>query len=218
MTKVHHVETSISPYSNRTILGSCRRHLFQRRIRWGMTQIHKIHKNEREKKKKPKKPSFFALPPSRLDAVSLQLRTPNDPYEQYLTLPRCMAAYTKLGILLFLALIPSGFTSSLYTSDVFESTPDNKVTCEWKIVNEELDCGGKSFIYEAQDVIGSTRWWLDLGIVTILLIFAGMSPSSPLHITMIYQNPSVFSLFDMPELKRRCHFNFLSNSNVSDLV
>lgn len=85
-----------------------------------------------------------------------------------------MAASLKLVLLVFLVFVPVAFPTTFAVSSAFTSTPIDPSNCTWKVVNEELECNGLIFIYEAQDTIGSARWWIDLTIVGVLLIFAGM--------------------------------------------
>lgn len=99
-----------------------------------------------------------------------------------------MAAHTKLAIVLFLFAFPTALASSVAAPTVPETTPSSEVLCTWTTVNQELDCNGKTFIYEAQDAIGSARWWFDMAIVGILIVFAGTLPkrsSSPSHYSHI---------------------------------
>lgn len=52
--------------------------------------------------------------------------------------------------------------------------PDAPVICTWGTFGKYLECDGQTFVYEAQDTVGSATWWLDLGLVFCLIIFAGM--------------------------------------------
>jgi len=86
-----------------------------------------------------------------------------------------MSALAKLVFVLFLLVPQAALASSVALPTVPEASPPTAVACEWKIVNQELDCNGTTFIYEAQDAIGSVRWWMDMAVVGVLIVFAGMS-------------------------------------------
>jgi CBS domain containing-hemolysin-like protein len=86
-----------------------------------------------------------------------------------------MAACLKLVIVVFLALVPIVFPSPLVVSNAQLTTPSENITCSWVVKNEELDCNGLIFLYEAQDTIGGLKWWLDFCLVLFLVLFAGIS-------------------------------------------
>lgn len=85
-----------------------------------------------------------------------------------------MAASLKLVIaILFLVLTPSVWGWSFAAADSAVEEPSAPPECTWVKVDEEMLCNGKTFIYEAQDTIFSARWFLDMGVVGFLVIFAG---------------------------------------------
>lgn len=78
--------------------------------------------------------------------------------------------------LLLLALLASGtFAASVATLPP-DWTPAAPVTCTWTTFGEDLDCDGVAFIFEAKDSVGSSRWWFDMALVGVLIVFAGMIP------------------------------------------
>lgn len=86
-----------------------------------------------------------------------------------------MAASFKVAIAVFLLVLctPSAFGGSFAASDSPAIDPSAAPSCTWHKVNEELLCDGKVYTYEAQDSAFSGRWFLDMGVVGILVIFAG---------------------------------------------
>lgn len=84
-----------------------------------------------------------------------------------------MAALIKTTALLFLLCLPGALCFNFADSIPAESTPSVSIICTVTKENEELDCNGKTFIFEAQDAVGSARWFIDLLIVLVLVVFAG---------------------------------------------
>lgn len=85
-----------------------------------------------------------------------------------------MSASLKIVIAVFLlVLTPSVLGWSFAVADSTATEPSAPPECTWSKVDEELICNGKTFVYEAQDTIFSARWFLDMGVVGFLVIFAG---------------------------------------------
>lgn len=83
----------------------------------------------------------------------------------------------KLLVFVLLAYLPLCICLPLSASLPIQTNTTASVICEWKEAGKELLCDGKLFIFEAQDAVGSGRWWLDMLIVTVLIIFAGTTRS-----------------------------------------
>lgn len=82
-----------------------------------------------------------------------------------------MANLLKIVLVAFVCLASASAAS--YDTNPPNWTPDAAVTCTWTTFGKDLDCDGVTFIFEAQDKVGTTGWWLDMGLVGLLIVFAG---------------------------------------------
>lgn len=84
-----------------------------------------------------------------------------------------MSAYWKVVIAVFLLVLPSVFARTLLSTNAAVLDPNAPPNCKWHKVNEEIECDGMIFIFEAQDKAFTGRWFIDMGIVGFLVVFAG---------------------------------------------